>query len=279
MTLLNEVSETALITIRSRVVESEKKDPLLHDPVGAELFGKLLETLSGDIRQRILERKLSPVLTRHIALRARKYDRLCLEFLEAYPDGVIVSLGSGFDTRFWRLGADRGQYAELDLPAVIGLKRELLGEKMTYRAMAGSVLEPGWIGEVKAIRRDRLLFVAEGLFMYLPREQVIHTLQEIAGSFTGSRLVMEVVAEKYTRGFWRRMVERKMRKGAGSTAGDYYQFGVRRAADLETFHEGYRVRGEWSYFEDPDIKPAFLKLFRYSRALSKTQYTVIADIS
>jgi O-methyltransferase involved in polyketide biosynthesis len=48
---------------------------------------------------------------------------------------------------------------------------------------------------------------------------------------------------------------------------------------LESYHSGIKVRGEWSYFEDPDVKPAILKLFRHSKALSKTQYSVMADIN
>ncbi len=275
---LNEVSETALITIRSRVLESEKENPVLLDPVGKNLFDSLLGVVPGDVRRRILDRKLSTVLTRHIALRARKYDRLCREFLSDYQDGLIVSLGCGFDTRFWRLGVGHRQYLELDLPAVINLKKDLLGEKIVYRTIGGSVLDREWIEAVKGIQSEKLLFIAEGLFMYLPQEQAIQTLTNIAASFSASRLAVEVVAEKYTRGFRRKMVEQKMRKGAGSTAGDYYQFGIRRADDLETYHPGFKVTGEWSFFEDPDIKPTFLKLFRYSRALSKTQYTVIADI-
>ncbi|MCK5068625.1 MAG: hypothetical protein KAR16_14350 [Bacteroidales bacterium] len=114
--------------------------------------------------------------------------------------------------------------------------------------------------------------------MYLPKEQVIRTLTNMADSFHQSRLVMEVVAEKYTRGFRKKMVERKMRSGAGSSAGDYYQYGIGTAAELESYHPDYRVRGEWSFFEDPDIRPGFLRLFRHIKAFSRTQYTVIMEI-
>ena len=278
MQTLTEVSETALITLRSRVIEDGKSHPVLQDPVGKECFEALMELSPGDLKKRILERKLSPVLTLHIALRARKYDQLCTEFLEEFPEGLIVNLGCGFDTRFWRLGGGTLNYMELDLPGVIGTKRQILKDKIAYRTIEDSVLEEGWIAEVKKRQAEKVLFVAEGLLMYLPRDQVIQTLTRLAESFKNSRLVMEVVAEKYTRGFRKKMVERKMRKGAGSTAGDYFQYGIREASDLESYHPGYRIRGEWSFFEDPDIKPAFLKLFRHFKSLSRTQYTVVADI-
>jgi len=279
MKQLTEVSETALITLRSRVVESRKTKPLLHDPVGEELFITLTEMLPDDVRKRFMERKISPLLTSHICMRARKYDLLCMEFLQEYPDGLILSLGAGFDTRFWRLGGKGLKYMELDLPAVIQAKKQLLEEKITYKLMEESVLDERWIQKLKKVQSEHILFVAEGLFMYLPREQVIQTLIRMADSFAASRIVMEVIAEKYTRGFRKKMVERKMRKGAGSTAGDYYQFGIREGAELESYHPGIKVRGEWSYFEDPDVKPAILKLFRHSKGLSKTQYSVMADIN
>lgn len=278
MKQLTEVSETALIILRSRVIESRKSNPVLRDPVGEECFEAIVSEMPDDLRKRVMERKLSPVLSRHIALRARQYDRLCMEFLEEFPGGLVVSLGSGFDTRFWRLGGGDLKYMELDLPGVIGIKQQLLKDKITYPMIEDSVLEESWISKVKEMQSDRVLFVAEGLFMYLPSDQVIQTLTRLAESFHSSRLVMEVVAEKYTRGFRKKMVERKMRSGAGSTAGDYYQYGIKEARDLESYHSGFSIRGEWSFFEDPDIQPAFLKLFRHFKSLSRTQYTVIADI-
>lgn len=268
MKQLTEVSETALITLRSRVIESQKANPLLHDPVGEELYNEIAETLSDALRKRVLERKISPLLTSHIALRARKFDVLCKEFLKEHPDGLIVSLGAGFDTRFWRLGGKDLKYMELDLPTVIQSKQQLLGEQITYVMMEDSVLDEGWIEVVRKRQSEHVLFLAEGLFMYLPKEQVVQTLIRMAETFKDSRIVMEVIAEKYTRGFRKKMVERKMRNGAGTTAGE-----------LESHHPGIKIKGDWSYFEDPDVKPALLKLFRHSKALSRTQYSVIADIN
>ncbi len=130
MQTLTEVSETALITLRSRAIEAGKAHPVLLDPVGEECFEALMEITPQELRKRVLERKLSPVLTLHIALRARKYDQLCREFLEEFPDGLIVSLGCGFDTRFWRLGGGNLNYMELDLPGVIEIKQQCTATKL-----------------------------------------------------------------------------------------------------------------------------------------------------
>jgi O-methyltransferase involved in polyketide biosynthesis len=279
MQSIHTVSETALLTLRSRALEAGKKNPLLVDPVGRECHEVLLEIVPGELKERIMKRRLSPFLTMHLALRARKYDHLCREFLEQYPDGLIVSLGSGFDTRFWRLGLGERQYMELDLPEVIRLKKQILGPRMTYPIIEGSVLEETWMNEVKSFQSVHVLFLAEGLFMYFPPGEAVRALQNMAGSFSQSRLVIEVVHEKYTRGSYKRMVERKMRRRAGTGAGEYFLFGIRRARDLESFHPDFRIREEWSFFNDPDIKPSFLRIFRHWRIVSRSQYTVIADIA
>jgi len=236
-----------------------------------------VEQLSGEVRERIIERKFSPLLTRHIALRARKYDELCREFRIKHSRALIVSLGCGFDTRFWRLGEDPA-YMELDLSSLVRTKKEVLGKRISYELKEGSVLDEEWIEALSEKQTEHILFIAEGLFMYLPDRDVVRTLKKLADTFTKSRLVMEVVHEKYTRGWRKKMVERKIRSGAGSTAGDYYRYGIRDPRDLESYHRDFNVREAWSFFEDPDIRPAFLHAFRNLTAFSRTQYTVVADI-
>ncbi len=54
MNHLTEVSETALITLRSRAIESQKENPLLSDPVSEELIQKLAGALPPDMRKGIL---------------------------------------------------------------------------------------------------------------------------------------------------------------------------------------------------------------------------------
>ena len=115
--------------------------------------------------------------------------------------------------------------------------------------------------------------------MYLPKEQVVQTLARMAESFTASRIVIEVIAEKYTRGFRKKMVEKKMRKGAGSTAGDFYQFGIRSPKEPEAYHPAIKLNRVWSYYEDPDIQPGFLKIFKHIKSIAQTQYTVVLDIT
>ena len=278
MDILSTVSETALITLKAHVVESEKENPVIEDAVALECLNRLQSLLPIEIRDRVLSRKLPSTLTRHIALRARKYDSYTRRFLEEYADGLVVSLGCGFDTRYWRISKEPWKYIEIDLPDVIEAKRKVLDNIVTYTMIGNSVLQEDWIKRILSVQKEHVLFLAEGLFMYLPKDGVISLFKRLTKSFVKSEIVFEVVNEKYTKGLWKKMVASKM-STLGTQAGSSYDFGIRDAKDIEAYGDNIKVVEEWSYFEDEDIKPAILRLFRNVKLFSRTQWTVRATIS
>jgi len=278
MTQLSDVSETALVTLRARVTEAGKKNPVLTDPVGKKCLDRILSLLPDERHQQFLNKKLSPVLTRYLAHRARKYDIETVDFLRKHPGGLVVNLGCGFDTRFWRLPDQGIKYIEVDLPEVLEMKKEVLGDLITYPLIKSSVLDEVWISHVASIQTENVLFMAEGLFMYLPEDKVVRTFKRIAETFSNSYIVFEVVHERYTHGIWKKTVEKKMKRSIDSTAGSSYFYGIRKAGDIEKYHEKIRIIGEWSYFEDRDVKPTFLRLFRFLKYFSRTQWTITAKI-
>ena len=272
---LTDVSKTAIVTLRSRVIESERSRHVITDPMARFCLDKIISMVPEEDNEQVLKRNLSPVLTLHLALRARKYDSLVNDYIAENPGCVVINLGCGFDTRYWRINNRECEYLDLDLPEVIELKKEILGEELKYELIGSSVLNTSWIDMVTAKRSQNVLLLAEGLFMYLEREDVINLLRVITRSFLRSQIILEVVEQKYTRGIWKRMAEMKMKRELGLEAGSSYNFGIKDARELETFAGGIRVISEWSYFEDPDIRPRILKYMR----LPRTQWTVTALIN
>jgi len=278
MNILSDVSETAIITLRARTIESQKHNPVIRDDVSSICLEKIRLLLPEETRKRLLGRKMSSTLSRHIALRARKYDFYAKEFLAKYPDGLVVSLGCGFDTRYWRVSDRAWKYVEVDLPNVIEAKREILQGRMEYLTIGCSVLEDQWIREILAIQNQYVLFLAEGLFMYLPQKEVEGLFRKLSESFSKSWIVFETVNKKYTQGVWKKIVESKMKRSAGTTAGSAYQFGVNNAKEIESFGKNIKLVEEWSYFEDANIEPKILWYFRNIRLLTRTQWTIKATI-
>jgi methyltransferase (TIGR00027 family) len=272
---LNDVSKTAIVTLRSRVAESEKNKPLIHDPMARYCLDRLATFATEAEKTLLFNRRLSPALTSHIGLRARKYDAIVNEFISRNSESTMINLGCGFDTRYWRIDHEKCRYLELDLPEVVELKKEALNERLSYELMAGSVLDTAWIDTVASGGNRNCLLVAEGLFMYLPRAEVIGLFKAFSKKLYHSQIVLEVVTEQYTRGLWKKIVILKMKQDLGFDSGSSYNFGVKNALELEAFADGIRVVNEWSYVEDPDLHPRILKYL----GLSRTQWTVTATIN
>jgi methyltransferase (TIGR00027 family) len=278
MDILSAVSVTALITLKARVQEAEKNEPVIRDEVAQECLASIRPLLPVETQNRLLNRSLPASLTRHIALRARKYDSYAKEFITKNQAGLVVSLGRGFDTRYWRVSDKVWNYIEVDLPNVIAAKKKVLGNRVIYRMIGGSVLDKGWIEEVRSLQTENTLFLAEGLLMYLPQADVVGLFNKLAETFSKSEIVFEVVNKRYTQGFWKKRVEARMKRNLGSEAGASYQFGVRDAREVEAYGPGIKVVEEWSYFEDEDIWPKFLRLFRPFKFMTRTQWTIKATI-
>jgi len=275
---LNAISETALITLKARVIEAEKTVPLIHDRRGREVMDRLGSLVSEGIKKRVLEKKLKPALVSYLALRARRYDAYTRTFLEEHPGGRVISLGSGFDTRYWRISDEPWDYTEVDLPEVIAVKKEVLGKDPGYEMIGCSVLDDDWIEQVSGRQKQNVLFLAEGLLMYLREADAIGLIKKLAMTFSESQLVFEIIHRKYTKGFRKRLVESKIKGASGTMAGESYRFGLGDAREIESYMENIRVVDEWSYFEDPDLKPRFLRILRHFRSFARTQWTIRALI-
>src|SRR5512135_2715238 len=103
---LNAVSRTLLIPLYFRAMESQRPDALVRDPKAVELVGQLDCDFSS-----IEEMKNEQV---NFLLRMREFDRQARAFLAEHPDGVIVDLGCGLDTRFERIDNGRFSWYGLD---------------------------------------------------------------------------------------------------------------------------------------------------------------------
>lgn len=272
---LTDVSKTALATLQSHVIESQKRNPLINDPMAAYCLEKLFSLASEKEKILLFNRKLPTSFTNHIALRARKYDQIVNNYISNHSSCTVVNLGCGFDTRFWRINNKKCAYIELDLPEIIAIKEEILKEHLNYELIGCSVLDPSWIEKVTSKSNKNVILLAEGLLMYLLKMEVINLFKTIANSFYQSQIVLEVVTEKYTHGIWKKMIEMKMKRLLGLDAGFSYNFGIKNAAELESYEKGIKVIDEWSYVEDPDIRPRILKYM----GISRTQWTITATIN
>jgi len=274
---LSDVEETSLITLYCRAMESTSRDPILRDEKALELVGKIDPLLAGTDKRlfrRLKKRRVPKILVVHIALRARHYDQCAKDFLTKHPNGVLVNLGCGMDTRFYRIDDGRVHFFDLDLPPVIASKKALLPENERYHLIGQSVMEFGWMEHITALGNRPVMFQAEGLLMYLPEEQVRQLILKLQQRFPGCELVGEVVNKRWIQGIFKKMTAAKMKNRMNIGGGAEFLFGIADSRELEQWHSGIQYMGEWSYLDSRHQKLGWLGWLAGWQLFRKAQYTL-----
>jgi methyltransferase (TIGR00027 family) len=274
---ISDISVTLLLTLYSRALESTSKDPILHDEKAVEVMQKLNQELSkskSKLLKRLSKGNLSRNLIVYNSIRAKNYDEYVRNFLLQSPNGVVVNIGCGLDTRFWRVDNGEVLFYDLDLPEVIEIKKHFFEENDRYHFIASSVFDYDWMSLLLPHKMNRILFVAEGVFMYLNKEDVKTLVIELQSQFPGSELVCEVFNDIWLRKPLRSIISFKMQKQLFLGKGAVYNFGVRDSKEIEEWSPGIKLMDEWSYFDSSEKKLGWLRLFRGIRLFRKTQYTV-----
>ena len=152
----------------------------------------------------------------------------------------MINLACGFDTRFWRIEKEKCKYVELDLTEMIELKKEILKDHLGYELIGCSVLDTSWIDKVTSNGNSGFLLLAEGLFYYLPRQDVTGILQAIARRFDRSQLVLDMAPEKFTMGLWKRLMQLE---GYAWGMDVSFVFGMNDPRAIESYANGFKVIG------------------------------------
>jgi O-methyltransferase involved in polyketide biosynthesis len=173
-----------------------------------------------------------------MARRVAAFDRSANLFISNNPQSTVINLGCGFDTRFWRIERKDCRYVEIDLPEVVALKRQLLQDQPGYELIGSSVLEAAWIDQVTARGSNNFLLLAEGLCMFLPRQDVKNLFQLMAQKLVRSQLVVEMAHERFTRGFWK-IAFALQAKAWGLDVS--FTFGIKDPGEIESYAKGLKV--------------------------------------
>jgi len=182
---LGDVETTALIPVAIKANETLRKNPRVKDEIAVEM----IKTLEIDTNP--FDKFLSHegVIARTVML-----DRMVKDFIAKNPAAVIVNIGAGFDNRFSRVDNGSIFWFDLDLPDSIEVRKKVFQKREREEMISGSALEDSWCQAVKAEiakTNSKVLFIAEGLFMYLTFEEIKKLLSVIKTNFPGGTLIAE----------------------------------------------------------------------------------------
>jgi methyltransferase (TIGR00027 family) len=274
---LEAVSETLFLPLYALALESQRPNPIMADAGAVDLTRQLNEYFAASdkrIFRRLAQGRLPGTLLTSMALRIRQYDRYVMRFLDREPDGVVVSLGCGLDDRRRRVDNGRMRWYDLDLPEVIAFRRQFLAETERMRFIASSVLDFAWIDELAGERDCRFLFLAEGLFMYLPAAGVRSLVTTLCDKYPGAELVAEVANRRIVRMMQSPLGRGKFRRQFGLSEDVVYQFGVEDSREMESWAPGITFLDDWSYFDESEPKLGWMRLFARWPLFRWAQWTV-----
>jgi O-methyltransferase involved in polyketide biosynthesis len=276
-TQVGAVSETLFLPLYALALASQCPDPIISDPGAVALTRELNRSFAGsDLRlhRKLLAGDLPATLVTTMALRVRRYDRYVTDFLAREPDGIVVNLGCGLDDRRRRTDNGRVRWFDLDLPEVIALRRAHLRESDRMRFLASSVLDLDWLDALPDEPGTRFLFVAEGLFMYLPPEGVRALVVALCERFPGAELVAEVAHSRVVRLMRGRLGRGKFRRQFGISGDVSYQFGLQDSHDMQAWAPGLVLLDDWAYFDEDEPRLGWMRPFARWPLFRQAQWTV-----
>ncbi|MBK6326731.1 MAG: class I SAM-dependent methyltransferase [Chloroflexi bacterium] len=199
--VLSGLPGTLLFTLRARAEEHGRADRLFDDPLAAQWYGRLPQSQA--MRQ-AMAAAYSPIFQLGTAVRARFYDDVTERFLAGHQQPVVVELGAGLSTRFARLGADRAQWVELDLPEAIAARRLVDVETAGHRFLPFSLVDEAWVAQVTAVPPSDVLFIAEGVLFFLTPAEAAALFRLLARYFPGATFALDVLTEEFSQSARRR---------------------------------------------------------------------------
>jgi methyltransferase (TIGR00027 family) len=247
------IADTSRLTAMFRARESERADPLFHDPWARRLAGER----GHEIERRNWRIPAWPMITR-----TRLVDD---HLLAAIADGAdrVVNLAAGLDMRPYRLALDRElTWFEADLPDLVAVKEQLIaGAAPRCRVVRRGVdlrdatARAAFLDEALG-SSTRAVVITEGFIVYLPDADVRDVARELHARSQVAWWITDVASPRVLR-----MLDRQTRRTFDDEArfqfapADGVRFfeplGFRAEASSSLFHEAARLRR----------LPMFLRLF------------------
>lgn len=142
MSHLGVVEDTLFVPMLGRIYASEHCPQIIYDKKALELK----EKLPSDLQENGSQSQYTLLAS---AVRSANMDRFIRSFLKRRPDGVIVQLGCGLETTYYRCDNGRTRWYAVDLPHVIDYRKELLPQSERETYLAGDAFTENWIRQVR----------------------------------------------------------------------------------------------------------------------------------
>ncbi|MGO4444802.1 class I SAM-dependent methyltransferase [Mycobacterium sp. 2YAF39] len=248
---LSPIEQTAFLTEYARALDSRWPQPILGDHLAYEVVGKI------DYDFTALGVQTSVAC--QTALRAKMLDDRVRAFTADHPDAVVVDLGAGLDSGFYRVDPPPSvDWYSVDLPGITALRDQVLPSNAHSHSVPVSLTDGHWPDAIPADRPTVL--IADGLFAFLSESQIAAIFRRITDHFASGELAFN----DYGHIGWLsqlavKLYPQKMFKDVGSQWG---YTGFKDAHHPQTWNPRMTLLEEASLTHEPevDLFPAWIRV-------------------
>ena len=252
---LSGAPQTMLATFYAKALDAGFEKPILGDRWAKDI----VDRIDYDWSKTTITARTSPSVT----TRSAHFDRWARQFLAVHPKSIVLHLGCGLDSRYYRLdpGPDVEWY-DVDYPDVADLRVQLFPPREHCHVVAASVTDPAWLADVPADRPT--LMIGEGLTMYLTEQDGVALLRRVVGHAPSGELQFDAFTRFGIKTQWTNAVVKR--------SGARLYWGIDGPDDITEAVPGVRLL-QW---ESPFDSPTFAEVSWPYRVMAKVMSAVPA---
>lgn len=252
---LNQISETLMITLACRAIETKHKSGIIHDSKALEIVDKVDYDLSAfyKFKHNVFS----------VCHRAAKIDEYCASFIQRNQNPIIISIGSGLDTRFFRIDDGKVIFVDLDLPEVMTIRKQLIPEQARSIALSFSAFDQRWVNQLNQYKNNPILVVAEGFTLYQEEDNLKKLIKLIFNSFQNplNELIFDVCSSYQQK--------KSHQHVAVSKTKARFSWGIDHFKNIENWYPGLKLQSVYYYARPFFRRLGLLNLFRLNPRIGK----------
>lgn len=188
---LDGVARTMLLTLRARADEQDQPSPILKDTWSAEWHEHMPTEPE-------LDEWYNPSFQLATVIRSAIIDEMATAFIEANDNPLVVELGAGLSTRYFRIGEGKTRWIELDISDAMVVRRKLDEAVADHWFISADFADTDkWLPELPDVKGKDILFIAEGVLMFAEQARVEVLFDTLKQQYKGASIIFDVVNPRY----------------------------------------------------------------------------------
>ncbi|KAJ8905424.1 hypothetical protein NDN08_001931 [Rhodosorus marinus] len=185
---LTGVPETMLWTLHNRADEARRTDGFVKDDLCLSIY----ESIDYDYG-----RSFGRPDSSH-GWRSSLLDKRLSEWIDRNDGGVVIELGAGLETQFYRVMDDRIRWYAVDVQEAMAVRERYIPAHERLVNIGKSALDYTWLDDVPEGKDGKAFVSMQGLLMYFREEDVRQLIPTILAKYPNATLVFDVISRWFS---------------------------------------------------------------------------------